>query len=176
MLAFFALLCVYVRLTMKRQGKNICTPFSVFALSKQRFETLRAAVREQPTLANALEAVCDVFQNHNDVDFTFDGAGAHKPTDTRVALRAADAPRGVVQAVNVNSSAYTARRSGGLLPPRDLRVQRVEVAFHEVLLPSQCCLPVRVLTAAKRRTCAHAASSPRACASRTPRQASLRAS
>jgi hypothetical protein len=106
------------------EARDIVMPLSVYAVNRRRFETLRAALREQPTLAGALDALCDVFENHDSVAFA-----APAPPANEVIPLAGGAP-GATAFVNVNSSHYTAARAADRGEPRDLDVQRVEVAFH----------------------------------------------
>jgi hypothetical protein len=66
--------CINLRSTFnvntQIESRDIITPLSVFALNRPRFETLRAAVAEQPTLEATMQAVCDVFDNNSSVKFT----------------------------------------------------------------------------------------------------------
>lgn len=107
------------------ESRDIIMPLSIYALTRNRFETLHAAVVEQPTLAKTLEAVCDVFQNHTNVHFT-----TETPTrDRRVPLGVEATTR---QALGVHTSVYRARREASALEaPRDLRIERFEVSHHE---------------------------------------------
>lgn len=105
------------------EAKDVITPLCVHAVNRRRFETLRAALREQPSLEATLAAVCDVFENHDSVAFE----AASAPSDECIPLAGAVA----ASFVNVHTSQYTARRAAGAsAEARDLAVKRVEVSFH----------------------------------------------
>lgn len=101
------------------------TPLSIYALNRDRFETLRAAVAEQPTLHAAMEGVCDVFRETESVRFQT----LQAPRDEFINV-SADPRR--TQFVNVHTSRYSAARAhNARLASRDLEIERVEINFHE---------------------------------------------
>ena len=123
---------VNTRLDSNDNGHDVMMPFTVYALSRKRTETLRNAVQEEPTLRNAIEALIDVFEDRSYVKFTT----ARKPDTVIPICNAIEAEHSLCvssdtdQHITVADTRYTAIREASSGVARDLEVRRSVVSFH----------------------------------------------